>query len=81
VSGGRTPLRKRDVERLLTTYDADPQGALTVALARLLGLDGPTWQEAVRAAHLPAARERALLAGEQGALDELAGELNETRTI
>ena len=77
----RTRLAKRDVERLLATYDDDPKGALAVALARVLGLTAPTWEEAVRAAGLPAERERTLLAGEQGALDELAQELNESRTI
>jgi hypothetical protein len=79
--GARTPLRKRDVERLLADYDESPTGALTDALARVLGLSAPAWEEAVRAAALPPAREQALLAGEQAALDELAGELNETRTI
>jgi hypothetical protein len=81
VSGGRTPLRKRDVERLLSSYDDDPTGALTQALARVLGLEGSTWEEVVRAADLPPARQRALLAGDQDALDDLARELNENRTI
>ena len=74
-------LRKRDVERLLTTYDDDPTGALTGALARVLGLAAPTWEEAVGAARFPVERERALLARDQDALDELVQELNETRTV
>jgi hypothetical protein len=46
-------------------------------------LDRPdaTWPELVAAAGFPDTRAAALLVGEEGALDRLAAELNEVRTV
>jgi hypothetical protein len=76
-----TRLTKRDVEALLTAYDADPVAALTVALRRLLDRDDASWPELVGAAPLTDTRRAALLVGEQRALDGLAAELNEARSL
>lgn len=74
-------LRKRDVERMLDTYDDDPVGALTAALRVVLDAPGLDWNALVEAADLDATRRTHLLAGDPGALDGLARELNETRTL
>jgi hypothetical protein len=74
-------LRKRDVEALLDRFDDDPVGALTIALQRVLGRPGATWLELLEAAPVSPERRRALAAEDQGALDDLARELNELRTL
>ncbi|HEY4610468.1 MAG TPA: hypothetical protein VFE86_15760 [Ilumatobacteraceae bacterium] len=74
-------LKKRDVERLLNDYDADPIAALTVALRTTLAMPAGTWESLLRAASIePNLRER-LLKGELAALDRLAVELNERRCL
>jgi hypothetical protein len=72
-------LRKADVEVMLATYDTDPVGALTVALRLALDRDGATWEDLLGALNDP--RRAALLAREPAALDQLAAELNELRTV
>lgn len=74
-------LRKADVEALLDRYDADPVGALTVALRRVLDRPAACWEELLDASALPASRLAALRAGDQRSLDELAAELNEQRSL
>ena len=74
-------LRKTDVERLLTDYDADPIGALTTALRRVLQMGDATWTELLAAAPLDAGRRRLLLSGDEASLDRLAAELNERRSL
>ncbi len=74
-------LTKHDAEALLATYDADPVSALTVALRRVLGRPGAGFDELVAEAPLPTDRQRALAARDQAALDALAGQLNEERTL
>jgi hypothetical protein len=74
-------LTKRAVEELLATYDADPVGALTVALRIVLGRHDATWPEVVAAAGFDDTRRAALLIGEERSLDALAAELNERRTL
>lgn len=74
-------LTKRDVERLLTEYDAEPLTALRRALGRTLERPHATWPELVAAAPLEPARRAALLAGDVAALDGLARELNERREL
>ncbi|MFN8020028.1 MAG: hypothetical protein U0Q03_00750 [Acidimicrobiales bacterium] len=74
-------LRKRDVEALMGTYDSDPVGALATAMQRALDLPGEVFPALVRAAGFPAERQRRLLDHDVRALDELARELNETRTL
>jgi hypothetical protein len=100
VSRAVRRLTKRDVETLLERYDADPVGALSTALRRVLpegaesaetsgtddseGRGTPAdaeWACLVRAAEFDPQREAALLAGDQVALDALAAELNELRTL
>ncbi|MCB1000107.1 MAG: hypothetical protein R2713_02090 [Ilumatobacteraceae bacterium] len=74
-------LRKRDVETLLADYDGDPVGALAAAMQQVLEMPGEVFPALVRAAGLPVDRQRRLLDHEVDALDELARELNETRTL
>jgi len=74
-------LRKSDVERMFALYDDDPVGALTVAMR--IALDAPDldWTALVKAANFTCAKRIRLQAGEAATLDELARELNETRTV
>lgn len=74
-------LRKRDVEALLDRFDDDPVGALTIALRRVLGRPEATWLELLEAAPVSHERRQALAAADQDALDALARELNELRTL
>ena len=74
-------LGKRHVERLLATYDDDPTGALAEALGHVLGRPDGTFDELVAAAPLADDRRAALLVRDVAAMDELARELNETRTL
>jgi hypothetical protein len=72
-------LGKADVEALLAAYDADPVGALTAALR--LVLEQPSWSWDDLVAALPPSRRAGLLAQDPDALDALAAELNELRTV
>jgi hypothetical protein len=74
-------LNKSDVEALLDAYDTNPVGALTVALSKVLVAPSATWEQLLELAPLDAGRRRALLARDQPALDSLARELNELRTL
>lgn len=76
-----TKLKKAHVEVLLRDYDRDPIGALTTALRVVLDKPDADWAALLSAAPLPEARCNRLQAGEQAALDELAAELNEVRTL
>lgn len=77
----RPRLTKRDVERLLARYDDDPVGALAEALGSLLGRADANFDELIVDARVSEARTALLMAREQRALDELAAELNERRTL
>ncbi len=72
-------LRKADVEALLRHFDDHPIEALTIALRRVF--DEPDGEWLTLIAHLPEGRRRLLVARNQPALDDLAAELNETRTV
>jgi hypothetical protein len=78
-------LTKRDAEALLSTYDDDPVDALQQALRRLTGDVAATFDELVEAltlsGDLSPSRRRSLLARDLAALDALAAELNESRTL
>lgn len=74
-------LDKRQVERLLATYDDDPEGALAEALGHVVGRPGSPFDELVVAAPMADDRRAALLLREVAAMDDLARELNETRTV
>jgi hypothetical protein len=75
-------LTKRDVERLLADYDADPVAALTVALRRVTGAsDTVPWPDLVALATADPDRRTALLREDVAALDDLARELNELRGL
>lgn len=78
---GVQSLRKRDVETLLASYDGDPVGALAAAMRIVLGMPGEVFPALVRAAGFTPDRQQRLLAHDVRALDELARELNETRTL
>jgi len=66
---------------LLADLDHDPVAALTIALRQVLDQDDLSWPELVQASGFSDTRSAALLLGEQGALDALAGELNELRAL
>ena len=72
-------LKKIHVERLLADYDADPVGALTVALRIALDLPGASWEQLVAAAPIDADRRTRLMESDEPSLDTLAAELNERR--
>ncbi|MDP2290155.1 MAG: hypothetical protein Q8M22_03140 [Actinomycetota bacterium] len=74
-------LKKADVEALLATYDADPVGALTVALRVVLDQPTGEWTSLLKSAGLSCARRIRLQGNDAAALDELAAELNELRTL
>lgn len=61
-------------------YDADPVAALTTAMQIVLERD-EAWPTLVHAAGFEPTRSAALLVGEPGALDALARDLNECRTL
>lgn len=71
------PLAKRDVEQLMSSYDADPVAALTTALRIATGRVHASWESLI--ALLPHATS--LARGETASLDRLAAEMNETRTV
>ncbi len=74
-------LTKRDVETLLAGYDRDPIDALAAALRIVLDAPDASWPELVAGAGFTDTRRAALLIGEEGALDALAAELNEERSL
>jgi hypothetical protein len=74
-------LTKSDVETLLEAYDRDPVAALTVSLAKVLGLPGADWAALLAAGPISGGRRELLLSGDTDALDELLRELNELRTL
>ena len=74
-------LGKRHVEHMLETYDDDPAAALAEALGHVLDRPGGTFDELVAAAPLADERRAALLLRDVAAMDDLARELNETRTL
>jgi hypothetical protein len=76
-----TRLRKHDVERLLASYDTDPVGSLTDALRIVLDRPGDGWASLLAASGLSAERVALLRTGNQAAMDELATELNELRSL
>ena len=66
---------------MLDGYDADPIGALTVALRLVLDQPQAAWEALVIAARVDDADRHALQLGDQHALDHLLRELNELRTL
>ena len=74
-------LRKVDVERMLGDYDDDPVGTLTEALRIVFEAPTSTWDELLARATLTDERRVALVQRDPGALDALAAELNEVRTL
>jgi hypothetical protein len=78
-------LTKRDVEHLLAAFDHDPVAALADALRRVLDQPSLDWPELLACAAerrlLTGGERDALLGGDLGALDQLAGELNELRGL
>jgi hypothetical protein len=74
-------LTKRDVEALLQAYDHDPVGALTTSLRILLNRPDDDFDELIAHAHVDDQRRQRLLQRRPDALDELAAELNERRTL
>ena len=74
-------LKKRDVERLLQEFDRDPVGALTTSLRIVLDRPAADFDELIAHADLDDERRERLLQRHPDALDELAAELNERRTL
>ena len=66
---------------MLAGYDDDSVAALTIALRTVLDQPAATWPELVAGAGFTDTRAAALLLGEERALDDLAAELNELRTL
>jgi hypothetical protein len=84
ASPGRR-LSKRDAEMLLATYDSDPVAALESALRQLSGQPRAEFDDLVallvEMGRVTAGRALALLDRDVAALDALAAELNETRSL
>lgn len=76
-----TGLGKAHVEALLEGYDADPVGALTAALRVALDRPDLEWTGLLQLAGISCARRIRLQGNDPAALDELAAELNELRTL
>ena len=74
-------LTKRAVETLLQAYDHDPVGALTTSLRIVLNRPDDDFDELIAHADLDDQRRKRLLQRQPDALDELAAELNERRTL
>jgi hypothetical protein len=74
-------LTKRDVETLLQEFDHDPVGALTTSLRIVLDRPHAEFDELIAQADLADQRRQRLLQRHPEALDELAAELNERRTL
>ncbi len=76
-----TTLRKSEVERMMAGYDDDPVASLTVALRIALDRPDDDWIALVNGAWCSCTRRIRLHALDPAALDELAAELNEQRTL
>jgi hypothetical protein len=74
-------LHKRDVEALLADYDHDPVAAVTAALRVVLEQPHADYRALVQSAPFDGVRRIRLLAADLTDLDQLARELNETRTL
>ena len=74
-------LTKTDVERLASTYDTDPTGALCRAVAIVLGTEPVDWAQMVRSCRFDEPRRSALLASDTAALDRLLRDLIELREL
>ena len=74
-------LTKREVETLLRELDPDPVGALTRSLRIVLERPEDDFHELITRADLAEERRHRLLQRRADALDELAAELNERRTL
>jgi hypothetical protein len=78
-------LSKRTVEVLLATYDADPVGALVIALRRLGEHPTADFDQLIQLladeGRITVDRQLALVRRDVAALDALASELNEARTL
>ena len=69
------------MEALLAHYDDSPEVALTLALRVVLDAPAAEFDELITAAQFPAPQTQQLLARDTAALDHLARELNELRTL
>lgn len=73
------PLKKQEVESMMSSYDIDPVSALTTALRIATGHRQATWEHLISL--LPRRQREKLLNADMIAMDLLATELNETRTV
>ena len=78
-AGRARRLAKADVESLMSTYDADPIGALEHALRVVLGRPHAGFETLVGFAPLDSATKANLTRGDIASLDSLAKQLNENR--
>ena len=74
-------MKKTDAERLLADYDADPSAALTIALRIVLDMPDADWAALIATASFDEHRRRQLLSHDEASLDQLARELNESRSL
>jgi len=65
----------------MVAYDTDPVGALTEALKHVLQTADADWASLIALCGFSPSRAGRLIARDVRALDELAAELNEMRTI
>ncbi|HAP78033.1 MAG TPA: hypothetical protein DCR14_18365 [Acidimicrobiaceae bacterium] len=74
-------LNKFEAEQLMNRYDTEPVAALTEALRVVLDRPHDDWPALVNAAGFRCDRRILLHAADPSALDDLAAELNELRSL
>jgi len=74
-------LTKKEVETLLDTYDANPEGSLRIAVSSLLGVDCPTWDSMTALMPATYTASGSLLRQEMTAMDDLVKQLVEHRAL
>jgi len=74
-------LTKKDVEALMSTYDANPVGSLCIALSVLLRVQVTQWEQAMALLPSPFAESKELKQQDVAAMDELVKQLVERRAL
>lgn len=74
-------LTKRQVERLLETYDSDPVASLTEALAPLVSGPSGSWEQILEALPVPPEMRQGLREREISVMDALVKHLVEYRAL
>lgn len=74
-------LTKFEVERMLSTYDQDPLGTLSLAISLAKEVSVTSWTELVQTLGYDETRTKNLRNGQTDALDELLKSLVEDRSL